>query len=151
MRGNSARRAQPVRFGYFQTDTAQKMKTILVDAIYAFVLADKTIYKEMYNLLETFPNRKILLTGASGSRFKEFGLDRMQYEVFTLNHSPDKSDPAYYTKMLEHFGLTSDDVIYFEQNKNAVKSARSVGIHTYYYDPIKKDLIALKSFLTQHT
>jgi hypothetical protein len=52
--------------------------------------------------------------------------------------------------MLEHFDLNKDDVIYFEHNPEAVKSAQSVGINTHYYDSDKKDLEALKSFLTEN-
>jgi len=126
------------------------MKTILVDAIYAFVLEDKSLFKEMYTLLETFPNRKILLTGASDKRFKEFGLDKMPYEVFSLAQDPPKSNPKYYEKMLGHFGLSKNDVIYFEHNENAVKSAQSVGIKTYHYDPEKKNLKSLGIFLTEN-
>ncbi|HSX19038.1 MAG TPA: HAD-IA family hydrolase [Candidatus Saccharimonadales bacterium] len=126
------------------------MKTILVDAIYAFILADGSIYKEMYDLLETFPNKKILLTGASGKRFVEFGLDKMPYEVFTLAQNPKKSDPKYYELILNHFGLDKDDVIYFEHNEDALKSAKSVGIKTYFYDPNKKDLNSLKKFLSKN-
>ena len=126
------------------------MKTILVDAVYCFVIEDNgdfEIFKEMYGLLETFPNRKILLTGANDEQFKSFGLDKMPYEVFTLKHNPEKTDPAYYQKMLEYFGLNKDDVIYFEHNPKAVESAQSVGIKTHYYDSEKKDLEILKKFL----
>jgi len=128
------------------------MKTILVDAVYAFVINSGgvfKIFKEMHNLLESFENRKILLTGADDESFKRYGLDKMPYEVFTLKRNPEKADPKYYEMMLEHFGLSKDDVIYFEHNVNAVKSAQSVGIKTHYYDPEKKDLEALKDFLTE--
>jgi hypothetical protein len=37
------------------------MKTILVDAIDGLVFDDGTIFKEMLDMLETFPNRKITL------------------------------------------------------------------------------------------
>ena len=126
------------------------MKTILVDAVDAFVIEGEGIFKEMHDLLETFPNRKIILTGANDQQFRKFGLDKMPYEVFTLKHNPEKTDPKYYETMLEHFGLSKDDVIYFEHNKNAVKSAESVGIKAYHYDPEKKDLEALKNFLTDN-
>ena len=126
------------------------MKIILVDAIYAFVLADGNIYQEMYDLLETFPNKKILLTGASGKKFTDFGLDKMPYEVFSLAQNPPKSDPKYYQTLLDHFGLNNLDVVYFEHNQEAVKSARSVGIKTHYYDWEKKDLQALREFLTKN-
>lgn len=127
------------------------MKTILVDAVYAFVIEEAgsfKIFNEMYKLLESFPNRKILLTGVNDEQFKKFGLDKMPYEVFTLKHDPEKTDPEYYRKMLKHFGMTKDDVVYFEHNSGAVESARSVGIKTHFYDADKKDLKSLKTFLT---
>lgn len=123
------------------------MKTILVDAINCFVLEDRTIFKDMYDLLETFPNRKLVLTGAEDERFKEFGLNKLPYEVFTLKHNPDKSDPKYFEIMLDNFNLKCDDVIYFEHNPKAVKSAESLGIKSYFYDHTKQDLVALKDFL----
>ncbi|HEY4495779.1 MAG TPA: hypothetical protein VJC04_00260 [Candidatus Paceibacterota bacterium] len=129
------------------------MKTILVDAVDGFVIETENgfqIFKEMRDLLETFSNRKIILTGANDEQFKKFGLDKMPYEVFTLKHNPEKTDSKYFETMLEHFGLSKDDVIYFEHNPEAVKSAESVGIKSYYYDTEKKDLVALKSFLTEN-
>lgn len=74
----------------------------------------------------------------------------MPYEVFTLKHQPEKTDPAYYEKMLEYFQLDKVDVVYFEHNAEAVKSAQSVGITTYHYDNEKKDLGALRDFLKMH-
>lgn len=129
------------------------MKTILVDAIEAFVIKSGDtfkIFKEMHDLLETFLNRKIILTGAKDEDFEKFGLDKMPYEVFTLKHNPEKTDPKYYEVMLKHFSLNKDNVVYFEHNENAVKSAQSVGIKTFYYDSNKKDLITLKNFLTEN-
>ena len=125
------------------------MKTILVDAVDAFVIEGEGTFKEMQDLLETYPNRKIILTGANDEQFKLFGLDKMPYEVFTLKHNPEKTDPEYYEIMLKHFSLTAEDVLYFEHNPEAVKSAQSVGIKTHYYDPHKKDLEALKDFLSE--
>lgn len=129
------------------------MKTILVDAVDGFVIETKKgfqIFKEMHDLLETFPNAKIILTGANEEQYKKFGLDKMPYEVFTLKHNPEKTDPKYFETMLKNFGLSKDEVVYFEHNPEAVKSAESVGIKSYYYDPQKKDLVALKGFLTEN-
>lgn len=127
------------------------MKIILVDAVYAFVIKTDSgfkIFDEMRDLLETFPNRKIILTGANDEQFKEFGLDKMPYEVFTLKHNPEKTDPKYFETMLLRFGLSKDDVVYFEHNIDAVKSAETVGIKSYHYNSEKNDLVALKNFLT---
>jgi HAD superfamily hydrolase (TIGR01509 family) len=134
-----------------QADRMLAMKTILVDAMDAFVIEGKGIFKEMHDLLESFPNKKIILTNANDDQMREFGLDKMPYEVFTLKHNPNKPDPAYYKKMLEHFGLSKNEVVYFEHDEDAVKSAKSMGINTLYYDPEKKDLKALEAFLKKNS
>ena len=125
------------------------MKTILVDAVHCFVSAEGIIFDEMYKLLETYPNKKIILTGANDEQFKKFGLDKMPYEVFSLKHNPEKTNPEYYNILLKKFNLDAKEVIYFEHNLDAVKSAQSVGIKTYYYyyDNDIKDLEKLKEFL----
>lgn len=123
------------------------MKTILVDAVFALVESDGRVFEEMYALLEEFPNRKIILTNADYEATNQYGLNDAPYEVFTLKHDPEKTDPKYYEMMLERFGLKAEDVIYFEHGTEAVESARSVGINTYFYDSEKKDLIGLKKFI----
>lgn len=123
------------------------MKTILVDAVDCFVSQEGQIFKEMLDLLETYSNRKIILTGANDDQFKKFGLDKMPYEVFTLKHNPEKTDSRYYELLLEHFGFGKDDVIYFEHNPHAVESAESAGIISYFYDNGKKNIGSLKKFI----
>ena len=125
----------------------ETMKTVLVDAMNTFVIRDEGIFQSMFDLLEQYPNRKIILTGANDEQMEKFGLNKMPYEIFTLKHDPEKADPRYYEMMLAHFGLTPSDVIYFEHDESAVKSAQSVGITTYHYDKDKKDLEGLKNFL----
>ena len=130
------------------------MKTILVDAVDAFVIEKENsfeIFEPMRKMLDDFPNRKIILTGANDEQFKKFGLDKMPYEVFSLKHDPEKTNPEYYKKMLEHFNLTSEDVVYFEHNPEAVKSAQSVGIKTHFWDNDKRPLRELSIFLEQTT
>ena len=123
------------------------MKTILVDAINTFVSPEKEIFQEMYQLLESYTQPKIILTGANDEQIKAFGLDHMPYEVFTLKHNPEKNDPQYYQTMLKHFNLAPQDTLYFEHNQEAVKSATSAGIHTYHFDKVLKDLVGLKKFI----
>ena len=122
------------------------MKTILVDAWNTFVTEDG-VSEELHTLLETYPNRKIILTNANETEIAELGLVNLPYELFTLAHNPNKTEPQYYKTMLEHFILQSEDVVYFEHNPDAVQSAMSAGIATYHYDHIAKDVAALKQFL----
>ena len=130
------------------------MKVFLVDAVHCFIIENGgrfEIFREMFDLLESFPNRKILLTNAAkGDEYKKFGLDKVPYDVFTMEHDPEKANPEYYRNMLRHFNLRKNDVIYFEHNSNAVKNAESIGIKTYFYDQWKKDLEGLKSFLANN-
>lgn len=125
------------------------MKTILVDAINAFVIKGEGIFNEMYKMLEQYPNRKIILTGANDEQMEMFGLNKMPYEVFTLKHNPEKTNPKYFETMLKYFNLEIKDIVYFEHNLDAVKSAQSVGINTFHYDQNTKDVEALKKFIDE--
>jgi len=122
------------------------MKTILVDAWNTFV-TEEGINKDLHKLLEEYSNRKIILTNANDEQVVKLGLTDLPYELFSLKHNPDKVDSEYYKKMLDNFELKAEDVIYFEHNEDAVKSAGSVGITAHHYDKDKKDLESLKQFL----
>ena len=126
------------------------MKTILVDAMGAFVYEGTEIYEPLHLLLETYPNRKIILTMASDDLMQKWGLNNMPYEVYTSRLNPKKTEPQYYEQMLEHFHLDASDTLYFEHNPDAVKTAESVGIKSYFYNGEKRDLAALKTFLDAH-
>ncbi|MEI6352679.1 MAG: hypothetical protein WCO35_01955 [Candidatus Nomurabacteria bacterium] len=126
------------------------MKTILVDAAFCFTIEKDgkfEIFNDMYNLLENYSNKKIVLSGANDEQIIKFGLDNIPYKLFTLKHDPEKTDPKYYEIMLEQFGLNKENVLYIEHNMDAVKSAESLGIKSYFYDNEKKDLVDLKKFL----
>ena len=110
-------------------------------------LVDEIKFEDMYKLLEEYPSKKIVLTGANDEEYKKFGLEKVPYEIFTLKHNPEKSNPEYYRTLLKQFNLEPKDVIYFEHNKDAMKSAQSVGIQTYFYDKDKKDLEGLRKFI----
>lgn len=126
------------------------MKIILVDAVDTFVIEGEGVYQPMFELLEKYPNRKIILSNASDEQLEPFGLINLPYELFTLKHNPDKIDPKFFEIMLNNFNLKAEDVIYFEHNPEAVKSAESMGIKSWYYDPEKKDLGELKKFLDEN-
>ncbi|MFA6422353.1 MAG: hypothetical protein WCV92_03075 [Candidatus Buchananbacteria bacterium] len=126
------------------------MKTILVDAVNTFIIKGEGIFEAMHKMLEKYPNKKIILTGANDEEMAKFELNKMPYEVFTLRHDPEKTDPDYYKIMLTNFNLTADDVIYFEHNEDAAKSAQSIGIKTFHYDKDKKDIQALENFINEN-
>jgi len=126
------------------------MKIILVDAVDTFIVEGKGVYQPMFELLEKYPNRKIVLTNANDEQMVPFTLTNLPYELFTMKHNPDKTDPKYFVEMFRHFNLKTEDVVYFEHNLDAVKSAELLGIISYHYDSDKKDLISLKRFLDEN-
>ncbi|HVX92735.1 MAG TPA: HAD-IA family hydrolase, partial [Candidatus Dojkabacteria bacterium] len=107
-------------------------------------------YQPLYDLLEKYPNKKIIVTNANPDQQIEFGLVNLPYPMFTLNQNPTKVDPKYFETMLKEYNLKVDDVIYFEHNIDAVKSAQSLGITSYFYDGDKKDIKALKEWLDKN-
>ena len=123
-------------------------KIILVDAINTFLLKETGIYQPLYELLETYPcHRKIIVTNADATQIESFGLNNMPYEVFSMAHKPDKTNPIYFETLRKTYYQGASSFVYFEHNPDAVKSAESVGITSFWYDPEKKDLGALKLFL----
>lgn len=101
----------------------------------------------MYELLETYKNPKIILSNANDEQIKIFGLENLPYPLFTLKHHPDKPNPEYFQMFLNQYNLSPQEVIYFEHNIDACKSAESLGIKTHFYDAGKQDLKVLKQFL----
>ena len=134
----------------FHSIIKNNMKTILVDAVDTFVIGGEGIFEAMHKMLEEYPNKKIILTNANDEQMEKFELNDMPYGVFTLKHNPEKTDPKYFEIMLRHFNLDAKDVIYFEHNEDAVKSAQSVGIIAFHYDKDKRDLTALKKFIDEN-
>lgn len=129
------------------------MKTILVDAVNTLIVKEGDSYvvsPSLHRLLEQFPDRKIIVTNADDAQMVQFGLDTAPYKVFTCKHSPEKTDPAYFRHLIEHFGLAAENCVYFEHNPDAVKSAASIGISAYHFDPTARDLPALAAFLEKH-
>lgn len=125
------------------------MKTILVDAYKTFVF-DEKVFDEMYQLLEKFPNPKIILTNANDEEIKNLGLVNLPYELYTLKHNPDKTDPEFFRTLLKDKNLKPEDCVYFEHTPEAVESARTLGIVSYYYDDTLKNLSALDKFLKEN-
>ena len=122
------------------------MKTILVDAWNTFV-TEEWVFVAMKKMLDTFENRKIIVTNANPEERVKYGIVDMPYEVFSLEHNPNKPDPQYFVTLMNHYNLTPSEIIYFEHNPEAVQAAKSVWINVYHYDKDAKDLDTLEKFI----
>ena len=118
-------------------------KIILIDAVGCLVNLKGEIDHKILNLIEDFKNRKIVLTNANDSEKKIF-LKNVKYEIFTLKHNPNKPNPEYFKKFLLKYSFSPKQLVYFEHDIDAVKSAQSRAIVTHHFDG---DYKKLKFFL----
>jgi FMN phosphatase YigB (HAD superfamily) len=125
------------------------MKTILVDAISVLVKIDGTLNEDLYNLLESYPNPKIVVTGANKEQMHSHNVDHVPYPVFTSEHNPEKSEPDYFKILIRDHHLSPQDLVYFDHSPQAVRSAAQIGIIGYVYNAEVNDILALKSFLDE--
>ncbi len=122
------------------------MKTILVDAWQTLITA-KGINRELYEMLESFPSPKIVVTNANPEEQEQFGINLQPYPVFTCSHNPDKSEVGYYKNLIRQFNFSTANLLYFEHSELAVVSAQSLGIKTFWYDTEKNDVEWVRQFL----
>ena len=125
------------------------MRTILVDARNTFLTEDG-INKDIQSLLDAFPNQKIIVTNANDEQRITFWIVDMPYEVFTLKHNPDKTNPKYFETLIATYWFKTNDIIYFEHNSDAVTSAQSLWITTYHYNKDEKNIEELKNFISNN-
>jgi len=117
-----------------------KEKFILVDAVHCLVDKEGNVNQKLKTYLDSLKNRKIVLTNAPFEKHKKFFRNIKDYEIFTLEFKPEKNNPEYYKKFLKKFNLSASDVIYFEHDKEAFNSAKSVGIGTFFYENNVEDV-----------
>jgi FMN phosphatase YigB (HAD superfamily) len=101
----------------------------------------------MLEMLEKFPNDKIILTNADEEKQVELWLVDLPYPMFTQSFDPMKTDPQFYKNFLEEYNFLATEPVYFEHHEWAVESARSIWIETYHFDKDERNLQTLKWFL----
>jgi len=118
-------------------------KFILVDAVHCLIDENGIVNKALKDYLDSFENKKIVLTNASFDKHKKL-FQNVDYEIFSLENKPSKKDPSYYKIFLEKYKLKSEQVIYFEHDKENIESSESSGIKTFFYE---NNLNEIKSFI----
>ena len=122
------------------------MKIILVDA-WNTLITENGIYMEMYNMLEKFDEKKIILSNANKNEQLEFGMVNLPYDFFSLEHQPNKSNPKYFKLLIKKFDYNPNSLIYFDHDIAAIDSARSIGITSCYYNSKEKNVFEIQEFI----
>ena len=55
------------------------------------------------------------------------------FEIFTLNKNPEKSNPKFFKQLLEKYNLSSNELIYFDHKEENLNSAKEIGISSMLY------------------
>ena len=126
------------------------MKTILVDTIHTYFKIGEGVQWDLHELLESYPNEKIAVTGANDEQIRQFQLANIPYPLFTLEHNPEKSSPKYFQTLSEIYGIDTTNFVYFDHDPKAVETAQSMGIPSFQFNPQTRNLNELKDFLDQN-
>jgi len=114
---------------------------IMIDAVHCLVNSDWTLNEELADYLRSLDLKIYVITNASPEKISEIIDD---FEIFTLENNPPKTDSKYFEAFLEKVG-SADDLYYADHLKDNLDSAKSAGItNTFLWTG---DLDRLKDWL----
>ena len=122
-------------------------KVILIDAWNTFV-TEEGINLNIQSILNKIECKKIIVTNANSMEQIKFGIVNMPYEVFSLDHSPNKTNANYFKILVSQYDIKIDSILYFDHNLENVTAAQSVGIKSFFYDQVNPNYNELNLFLT---
>ena len=113
----------------------------MIDAVHCLVNSDWTLNEELADYLRSLDLKIYVITNASPEKISEIIDD---FEIFTLENNPPKTDSNYFEAFLEKVG-SADDLYYADHLKDNLDSAKSAGItNTFLWTG---DLDRLKDWL----
>jgi FMN phosphatase YigB (HAD superfamily) len=126
------------------------MKFILVDAVHTLIDSNFNVDQEMFKMLESFQNQKIIVTNAGGESLERIEKLGILYPIFTLCRNPEKINSDYFRQFMMQYDCKNSDLLYFDHNILAVKAAEIVGIKSFHYEVEKRNIEEVKNFLTDN-
>ncbi|MEK6918283.1 MAG: alanine--tRNA ligase-related protein [Nanoarchaeota archaeon] len=119
-------------------------RVILVDGMHCLYDDKFGINKELLEIINNLNSHCILTV--NGFREKGFNLIKnhnpnknTNWQAFSLEeHGIKKDNPEYFKRLLATFGLDSKETIYFDHDKNNVKTAEKLGILSKHYNSNKE-------------
>jgi leucyl-tRNA synthetase/inosine/xanthosine triphosphate pyrophosphatase family protein/ADP-ribose pyrophosphatase YjhB (NUDIX family) len=143
---------EPFPFEYIMLENVD---TILIDAVFCLINKSEnglSLNEELYNYLDTLPQRKIVVTNAKDEALQTTKeLVGIKFEVFSLQFDPEKTDPRFYETMIESLGIDINTTIYFDHNDDNLSSARANKLHCFQYKSNQQAISTLNTlFDTRH-
>ena len=112
--------------------------TLLIDAINCLVTKqgeELSLNSELFEYLKTLPNKKIVVTNAKNEiliKIKEL-LKDSDFEVFSLEFDPEKTNPEYYRILKEKLNLDLSKTFYFDHSVDNLESAKQIGFESVQF------------------
>ncbi len=108
------------------------IKFILVDWINCLYDKERGLNRELAEILQKTEKKIIIVTNADINDINN-KLGTYNFEVFSLNKNPDKSNINYFKKLLDKYNFKASEIIYFDHKTENVKSAESLNIKSIQY------------------
>ncbi len=117
----------------------KKKRTLLVDGMHCLYDEKFNVNKKLFDVLQSFDARKILVVNNFKDRAEEL-LKDYNYEVFSFNGKILKNRKDFFEKLLNKYKLDKNEIIYFDHDERNIETAEEVGIkNVFVYDgKIKK-------------
>ena len=109
-----------------------KRKAILVDAMNTLIDKEKGLNEELAKALQETSKKIIIVTNTDKKEIEKY-LENYNFEIFTLNKNPDKSNPKYFKELLNQYHLSPEEVVYFDHKEENIKSAKENRINSIIF------------------
>lgn len=126
-------------------------RTILVDGMFCIYNDNFEVNNEILEIVNSINTKKILVING----FREKGeklLKKYGFSAFSMEEEGIKKDnPKFFDTLLKKFKLKPEEVIYFDHDKDNVKTAQSLGILSNHYNKDETKIIdKLKEFVNDN-
>lgn len=130
------------------------MKTLFIDAVKTIISCDsdytfetRALNKELADYLVTRSEHIIIVTNAFGNKYKRIRelLSDYDFDTFTLENRPPKTDPAYFDHLLSYYGRDPEQCFYLDHKPENLAAAAELGITWELFLDTKQAIEVLKA------
>ena len=130
------------------------MKTFLIDAVKTLISSDaeytyetRALNKELADYLATRTEHIIIVTNAFGDKYKKVRnlLSAYDFDTFTLENRPSKTDPEYFAHLLAYYGRDPEQCFYLDHKLENLAAAAELGIKGELFLDTKQGIEVLKA------
>lgn len=124
----------------------KKQKVFLIDGMGCLYDENFNVNKELLDVLSSCKNKKILVVNGFGDKAKEL-LKGHDIDVFTFEQKIKKDNKEFFTKLLENYSLSANEILYIDHSQENLNGASDAGIENTKLFSSDSNIDELKNFL----